>query len=267
MINNKIKIPWYRRTVQGIQELDDMGNNPISFVLPRLPKPRGRGRLKPQPERERVRSPVRSPVTSPVTSPVNSPVNSPVTSPDAGGKPFDIPVQNPPIPIPYPFPKRDPDKNPYREPTGQPAFIDTPVPEWATNPNYDWNNINTPNRVPVLNSIPYPEKNAFQKSIETLIKPALYLFLSKEALNQYTKVNVTDPIYNKMLSDPVLGTVLREANKANMDAEILGTILANFDWQNGDIKTLEKSLVTGVGVAGATRLMIFIVGRKVAFRM
>lgn len=102
---------------------------------------------------------------------------------------------------------------------------------------------------------------------ENFLKPIVWLFVANEVKNQYIQVNITDPIYNKMLETPVLGTVLREAEKADLDAQTVGTILANFDWENGDYADLEKQLAIGIGVAGAARLMVFIIGRKVVFKI
>jgi len=254
--NNKIAIPWYRRNVR-FNGGDDMESNSISFNLPaNNPRPN------PTP-----RQPVRQPVTVPVTDPVRSPVTSPVPEPS--------PLPNP-FPNPIPLPERNPN-NPNPAPQ-QPAFPSFPlIPEWVNNPNYDWEahwkrvSENLPQPTTPTTE-PNPENNGFfattpEQMLQNILKPIVLLFVANEAKNQWIEVNITDPVYNEMLKDPVLGSVLREAEKANLDAEQVGTILANFDWENGDYKDLEKQLIVGVGAAGAARLLIFIIGRKVAFRI
>jgi hypothetical protein len=245
---NEIKIPWYRRNTKGIGEIKDIGIQPISFPVD-IPKPLPS--LKPVPVTEPIRVPVTNPIKSPVTNPVNEPVPTPFPNP---------------IPVPLPIPERNPDENPYRNPVKQPLF--PTVPTFITDPNYnweqhwkDWKEINKAIVKPV------EDKNIFAKSFENFITPVIYFLVGKELVDRYVQVKITDPIYNEMLKDPVLGTVLREAEKANMDLESLGTILANFDWDNGSYKDLEKQIALAVGITGAARIMIFIIGRKVAFRI
>jgi hypothetical protein len=252
MINNKIKIPWYRRNIGDIGT-EVNGIEPLSFNLPPIsttPKPK----LEPK----TVRQPVRVPVTSPVTAPN--------FQPDWQPKPFPLPL---PFPPPIPVPEQKPN-NPNPAPK-QPAFPAIPAfPTMFSNPNFDWSKHfqEISKNLPTPTPQPQPEKKGiFQKSIESILSPFVKLLILNEVKNQYIKVNITEPIYAKMLTDPVLGIVLREAEKANMDAGTVGTILANFNWENGDYKELEKTLAVGIGIAGAARLMVFIIGRKILFRI
>lgn len=86
-------------------------------------------------------------------------------------------------------------------------------------------------------------------------------------LDQYVKANITDPVYNAMLEDPVLGLALREAEKAEMDVEGLANYFAQYDWDNMDIDQMTKDLTALLGAAGAARIIIFFIGRKVVFRI
>lgn len=273
MINNKIKIPWYKRTPKGINVENDMGDNPISFHIPDIPKP------KPRTQPETARQPVRVPVTSPITSPVTSPV----FQPDFKPFPFPNPIPNPlPFPNPFPNPIPVPERKPNNQPQGNPA----PAPQlpafpvmWNnpmfTDPNFDWAKHWEEVSKNLPKTTPAPEKKGGmswwaktpEEMFSNFITPIVGLFLLNEAKNKWIEVNITDPIYTRMLADPVLGPVLRESEKADLDAKKVGTILANFDWENGDYQDLEKQLAIGIGVAGAARLMVFILGRKVLFRI
>lgn len=196
-----------------------------------------------EPETETVKVPETSTVKSPATSPVFQP----------GWQPFPFPT------LPLPLPGRQPD-NPNPAPVPQqPLFPTVPVMS-----SVDWAKYfsEASKTLPSVNNV-----TPAQKMFRGIISPIIKLLALNELKKEYIKVNVTDPIYTKLLADPVLGMVLREAQKANMDAETVGTILANFDWENGNYKDLEKTLAVSVGVAGATRLIVFIIGRKVIFRI
>jgi hypothetical protein len=173
-------------------------------------------------------------------------------------QPQEEPVTQPAMePAPFPAMQQNPLQNPLQLPN--------PFPQLFPLPN---NPLNPQNPATAPSPAPAPaHKSPAEQMIGNILKPILLLFAAREVSNNYVKVTVTDPIYSKMLQDPVLGTVLREGEKANLDAAQLGTILANFDWQNGDYKSLEKTLAVSIGVAGAARLIVFIIGRKVIFRM
>lgn len=86
-------------------------------------------------------------------------------------------------------------------------------------------------------------------------------------VNQYVKANITDPIYSRMLEDPVLGLALREAEKAELDVEALANYFATYDWDNMDTDQMLKDLTVLIGAAGAARIIIFFIGRRVVFRI
>lgn len=274
--NNKIGIPWYRRNV-SFNGGDDMGNT-ISFNLPTNNRPK---------IEIRTRQPVREPVPQPATQPALQPVPDWVLDTakrlrelyeqERLKNPLGYPIPNPiPTPVPIPSPERNPNNpnnpSPEKPLFPQPQFPAIPtIPAWTTEPNYDWGKHleEVMKNLPDTVSTPEPviEKNPIQQTLENILKPAIWFFVGNEIRNKWVEVNITDPIYNDMLNDPVLGSVLREAEKANLDAKTVGTILANFDWENGDYKDLEKSLIIGIGAVGAARLLVFIVGRKVVFRL
>lgn len=266
--DNKIGIPWYKRNVRLDSGEDTGGSNPVSSDFD-FPKPNPIRPQRPQPVRQPVRSPVRSPVSSPVKSPVTSPVTIPGLVPVPNPQGFPAPS---PFPTPVPFPGARPTPIPDNEPSkpqggvnppiGQPSFPALPS---YTDPNYDW----AKHWEQVVKNLPKtePEKNPFQKGLESIINPVITLFVANEVKNKIIEVNVTDPIYNQMLKDPTLGLVLREAEKSNLDMEVVATYFANYNWDKFDLDQMTKDLTSLLGVAGAARLLVLIIGRKVAFRL
>lgn len=127
--DNKIGIPWYRRNIKSIGELDN-GIKPLSLDFKPIPKPRPKPNPKPRrPITEPVPEPATQPAKQPSTQPSTNPITNPVTSPFLN--PVDLPNQ---FPTPFPLPpfgdgKRNPNKNPQGQPT-LPAF-----PAMG----YDWN--------------------------------------------------------------------------------------------------------------------------------
>lgn len=236
--NNKIQIPWYRRNVplkieadEVIIPIDNDFNRPPRSRTTQNPRPR-----RPQPE------------TQPTTQPETEPATQPQTETEL--KPFIIP--QPDInPQPFPTPNFPQDQ---WEPKPFPG-LPFPLPLPGTN-----------GKKPTLPQ-PAPKQNPVLNILDGTIKPLLYLFLLREATNEIVRVNVTDPIYNQMLSDPVLGVVLREVDKANLDLETAATYFANYDYNNFDAEQMTKELTTLFGAAAAVRLIAYFVGRKVIFRM
>lgn len=264
--DNKIGIPWYRRNVKLGSGEEGTGINSVSSDF-NFPKPNPVRPQRPQPVRQPVRSPVRSPVTSPVPSPVTSPI--PGIVPVPAPSPFPSPT---PFPTPIPFPGARPTPIPDNEPSRPQGGVNPPIgsPSFPAipsfnDPNYDW----AKHWQNVINSLPKPEpnKNPFQKGIEGIINPVITLFVANEVKNKVIEVSVTDPIYQTMLKDPTLGLVLREAEKSNLDMDIVATYFANYNWDNVDLDQMTTELTSLLGVAGAARLLILVFGRKVAFRL
>lgn len=265
--DNKIKIPWYRRRVT-IRRVDQVDFIPADFGF-RFPFTRAR----PQPVR--VAEPVTQPATQPVTEPASEPVRvpdpamQPVPVPDFPGIP--VPGRVPGIPVPGPVPGRLPqadDQTPYREPVPQLPWL---------YPGYDWEAHfrrvleqyeETLQGAPKEEPAPVTaSENPLLKAFQMIMQPVLYLVIGREIVNHYVEAKITDPIYSKMLDDPVLGAVLREAEKANMDVEKLANYFANYDWDHFDLEEVARDLTIIVGAAGAARLIVFFIGRKVAFRI
>lgn len=270
--NNKIAIPWYRRNVR-FKGIGDMENNSMSLDLP-FPRPRIRTRTRPQP--------VRQPVRVPVTSPVNAPVTAPSMEPNPITNPIPEPVPNPiksPVPNPYhpdsyapPIPVPIPERRPNPIPTPQaPAFPPIPaIPTWINDPSINWSQRweDEIKGLPAASAEPVREpKNAVEKTLDTVLTPVISLFILNEVKNNFVEVNITDPVYNVMLNDPVLGAALREAEKSEMDMVTVASYFANYNWDKMDVDQMTKDLTALVGAAGAARIIIFFVGRKVAFRM
>lgn len=230
--DNKIRIPWYRRNVSSIGELSDM-SNPFSFGSNNIPRP--------NPNLRRAQT-VRQLAPNPATQPARQPATNPAMQPN--GVPNFIP-EGIPLPIPGREQKRDEIKQPAK------------LPELPALPSFVWNNGNETEG----------NTNPVAESISTLLKPVIYFFAARELAGNFVKVNVTDPIYVEMSKDPVLGSVLREAEKSNYDLEALGTYFANYDWDNIDTNQMTKDLTSIVGAAGAARIIVFIIGRKVLFRI
>lgn len=238
---NKIDIPWYRRNVKGIQ-IDEQGiNSGFNFSLPPVPSPR------PRPATQPARQPARQPATQPATEPATNPVRVPFGSPQPSPNPLPFPdwanpFPYPEFPNPFPFPRPYPDGN--RQPAPQ-----------------------TPQPIPTPAIEPAPEPSFFEQTFGSILKPILWLFIAREVVNQYVEANITDPIYNAMYNDPVLGLALREAEKAELDMQVVATYFANYDWDNMDIQQMTEELTALVGAAAAARIIIFFVGRKVVFRI
>jgi len=235
--DNKIGIPWYRRNIK-LSTQEDVETVLSSFGLPKLPKPRGVPR-NPRPLPQEEPAPVRSPAKIPSMVPNGVPNLDPNLSPNPLDKLF--PQDNPfnkefPLPIPIPPLPKPKDKN---------SPVGSPLPQ----------------------TVNIKERNGFEKVLDTVLAPALIFFFAKEASDKLVEVNLTSPIYTKMLQDPVLGFVLREAEKSNVDMQTAATYFANYDYENFNADSMMKELTTLFGVAAATRMIIFFVGRKVAFKM
>lgn len=232
-MTNKIAIPWYKRNVK-IDIGSDTEIESTSINIPKLPKPRSVPR-EPKPQRQ------------PETDPVRSPAKVPSKVPSF--------VPNPNLePSPNPLDKLFPDTNPFGKDFPLPIPI-PPIPKDKMNPN--------PNPQPTT----IDKKNPFTESLETALRPIIYFFLAKEIINQIIEVNITDPIYNQMLHDPVLGMVLREAEKSNLDMQAAATYFANYDYSNFNAEQMTKELTALFGAAAAARLIIFFIGRKVVFKI
>lgn len=278
--DNKIKIPWYarrvpRRSTEGVNYI------PADFGS-RTPAVRAR----PQPVR------VQKPVTVPAYDPVRVPV--PVTEPaydpvrDPSLKPFPVPEGLPDLPG-LPIPGRVPGRLPQPDIPGLPGLQlpgRVPQPEPlpglpgltpAFQPDYDWEahfRRILEQYEETLQGAPKEEpspvttsENPFLKAFQTIMQPVLSLVIGREILNQYVEAKVTDPIYSRMLDDPVLGAALREAEKANMDVEKLANYFANYDWDNFNLEEMARDLTIILGAAGAARIIVFFIGRRVVFRI
>lgn len=268
--DNKIKIPWYVRHVHR-PPVEGLNFDPADFGF-RFPA----GRVRPQPVR--VAEPVTEPATQPVTQPATDPVRvpdptmQPVPVPDVPG----IPVPDAPgIPVPGRVPGRLPQPdapNPYRQPVPQAPWL---LPQFQ--PDYDWEAHfrrileqyeETYHGAPKEEPAPVTtSENPFLKAFQTIMQPVLYLVIGREIVNQYVEAKITDPIYSKMLDDPVLGAALREAEKANMDVEKLANYFANYDWDHFDLEEMARDLTIILGAAGAARIIVFFIGRRVVFRI
>lgn len=264
--DNKIKIPWYVRHVPR-RSTEGVNYTPADFGF-RFPV----GHVRPQPVR------VAEPVTEPATQPVTQPATDPVRVPDPTMQPVPVPEGLPDIPglpIPGRVPGRLPQpdaQNPYRQPVPQAPWL---MPQFQ--PGYDWEShfrrlaeqyAQTQQGQPKVEPEPAPtSENPFLKAFQTIMQPVLYLMIGREIVNQYVEAKITDPIYSRMLDDPVLGAALREAEKANMDVEKLANYFANYDWDNFDIEEMTRDLTIILGAAGAARIIIFFIGRRVVFRI
>lgn len=268
--DNKIKIPWYRRrvTIRRVEQVDFI---PADFGF-RFPFARAR----PQPVR------VADPVTQPATEPVMEPGRVPVRAVDPTLEPIPVPEPFPgvpgiPVPEPFPgipLPGRVPGQ-PFPDPEGEapsPPFREPiPVPGFITEPEYDWEahyrRIAEQYEQTMQGREEPMSDNPFMKAFEMIAKPIVYLTIGKAMLDHYVEAKITDPIYSKMLETPVLGDALREAEKAGMDVEALANYFANYDWDNMDTDEMLKDLTAIVGAAGAARLIVFFIGRRVVFRI
>lgn len=262
--DNKIKIPWYSRRVRQRQaELELFPDQDSSWRIP----------IRPRPQPVTVRQPSTQPATQPATEPVRVPVLEPTPVPEPAPFPDPTPFPGlPGLPIPGRQPQQEPGiiRPPFREPQ--------PIPQYPAlfpifQPDYDWEahfqrvGEQTEQLKPVLPE-PEPEPaNPVAEGFRRILQPVVYLIVGKAMLDQYVKANITDPVYNAMLEDPVLGLALREAEKAEMDVEGLANYFAQYDWDNMDIDQMTKDLTALLGAAGAARIIIFFIGRKVVFRI
>ena len=259
--DNRIKIPWYVRHVHR-PPLEGIEFTPADFGF-RFPA----GQVRPHPVR------VAEPVTQPATRPVREPATDPVSVPDPTMQPVPVP-DAPGIPVPGRVPGRLPRPdapNPYREPVPQAPWL---LPQFQ--PGYDWEAhfrrlaeqyAQTRQGQPRAEPEASPSENPFLKAVQTIMKPVLQLIIGREIINQYVEAKITDPIYSRMLDDPVLGRVLREAEKANLDVEKLANYFATYDWDNMNIEQMLMDLIALIGTAGAVRIIIFFIGRRVLFRI
>lgn len=269
--DNKIKIPWYVRHVHR-PPVEGVDFTPADFGF-RFPAVRVR------PQGVRVAEPVTEPATQPVTQPATDPVRvpdptmQPVPVPDVPG----IPVPDaPPFPVPIPgrVPGRLPQpdaQNPYQQPVPQAPWL---LPQFQS--GYDWEAhfrrlaeqyAQTGQGQAKAEPETSTSENRFLKAVKTIMKPELHLAIGREIINQYVEAKITDLIYSKMLDDPILGPVLREAEKANMDVEKLANYFANYDWEHFDLEEMARDLTMILGAAGAARIIIFFIGRRVLFRI
>lgn len=254
--DNKIKIPWYVRRVPR-RPVEGAAFTPAEFGF-RFPA----GHVRPQPVR------VAEPVTEPATQPVRQPATDPVRAPDPAMQPVPVPDGLPDLPG-IPIPERIPGPVSQRQPeplSGLPALspLFQPVHEWEAHfrqlaEQYAQTAQGQPESL--------PSENPFLKAFRAILEPMVHLLVGREMLNQYVEAKVTDPIYSRMLDDPVLGAVLREAEKADMDVESLANYFANYDWDHFDLVEMVRDLTIILGAAGAARLIIFFIGRRVAFRI
>lgn len=247
--DNKIKIPWYSRRVPRRSGEDDLGLGG-DFTL-RIPV------MRPRPQ----------PVT--VRQPTTQPATQPAAQPDTAQEPVPIPE---PLPFPFPLPERQPQQEPriirppFREPQPVPQLLSFQL-------GYDWETHiqraaeQTEELKPVIPE-PEPEPSSpIAQAFSKVMQPILYLTVGREMLDQYVTANITDPIYSRMLDDPVLGVVLREAEKAEMDLEALANYFAQYDWDNMDTDQMLDDLTVIIGAAEAARIIGFFIGRKVLFRI
>lgn len=266
--DNKIKIPWYARRVP-IRRVDQVHYTPadFGFRFPRVPRP--------QPVT------VAEPVTQPATEPVTETGRAPVRVPDPTLEPSPVPDPFPGLPglplpgrvpgRPFPVPEGEAPRPPFRQPDPVPEF---PLgrPSFVPFPEYDWEahyQRIAEHYEQTMQGRQEPVRNdPLLKAFETIvIKPIIYITVGKLMVEQYVEAKITDPIYAKMLETPVLGDALREAEKAEMDVEALANYFATYDWDNMDIDEMLKDLTLIVGAAGAARIIVFFVGRKVVFRI
>lgn len=253
--DNKIKIPWYSRRVPRRSGEDDLNiGGDFGFRIPLM-------RARPQPVT------VRQPSTQPATQPA--------TQPDTAQEPVPIPE---PLPFPFPLPERQP--LPRRQPQQEPRIIRPPFREPQPVPQlpifqleYDWEAHiqrvaeQTEELKPVI-AEPEPEaRSPIAQAFSKVMQPILYLTIGREMLDQYVTANITDPIYSRMLDDPVLGLVLREAEKAELDMEALANYFAQYDWDNMDTDQMLNDLTVIIGAAEAARIIAFFIGRRVLFRI
>lgn len=262
--DNKIKIPWYSRRVRTRLGDDVEPVTPAQFGF-RFP-------VRPTP------APVAEPVRQPATEPVMEPGRVPVRVPDPSLQPVPVPDPLPlpglpgvPIPRRQPAPETEPPRFPFPQPEPFPQLPQLPVYQQT----YDWEAHfrrlaeeyeRTAQGSRQAEPVPASE-NPFSEALKRVLQPIIYLMVGREILNQYVRANVTDPIYSKMLEDPVLGAALREAEKANLDMEALGNYFAQYDWDNFDAEQMLIELTALVGAAGAARIIVFFIGRRVVFRM
>lgn len=256
--DNKIKIPWYARRVP-IRRVDEMGYSAADFSLrfPRVPRvPR------PQPVT------VAEPVTQPAVEPVTEPGQVTIRVPEPSLEPSPVPDPFPGIPLPRQAPEEEAPIPPFQQ----------PVPEFPlgfrsmiTDPDYDWEahfrRIGEQYEQTVQGRPEPMSDNPMLKGFEMIAKPILYLTVGKAMLDNYVEAKITDPIYSKMLETPVLGDALREAEQAEMDVEALANYFANYDWDNMDTDEMLKDLTMIIGAAGAARIIVYFIGRKVVFRI
>lgn len=277
--DNKIKIPWYVRHVHR-PPVEGVNFDPADFGF-RFPA----GRVRPQPVR------VAEPVTEPATQPVTQPATEPVRVPDPTMQPVPVPEGLPDLPG-LPIPGRVPGRLPQPDIPGLPGLPGLRLPGRVPQPEplpglpgltpafqheYDWEAHfrrileqyeQTLQGAPKEEPAPVTASdNPFLKAFQTIMQPVLSLVIGREIVNQYVEAKVTDPIYSRMLDDPVLGAALREAEKANMDVEKLANYFANYDWDNFNLEEMARDLTIILGAAGAARIIVFFIGRRVVFRI
>lgn len=257
--DNKIKIPWYVRRVP-IRRVDQMGyvTADFDFRFPRIPRA--------QPVT--VAEPVTQPATEPITETGRVPVRVPV--PNLEPSPVSEPFPGIPFPGREPVPEGETPRPPFSQPEPVPEFP-LVLPSFISEADYDWQahfrRIGEQYEQTVQGRLEPVSDNPMVKAFERIMKPIVYLTVGKVMLDQYVEAKITDPIYAKMLETPVLGDALREAEKAEMDVEALANYFATYDWDNMDIDEMMKDLTLIVGAAGAARIIVFFIGRKVAFRI
>lgn len=254
-MDNKIKIPWYKFNPKMLP-VDSVQVNQPDFDLDinrKKPKNKTRGR---------GRVPVTEPVRVPVTSPVAEPSPFKVPQPDIGTNPYKVPDANPfgfPVPLPIPKPNPDMQKKPSTPSYPVPAFTEGWVQDWmretGTSTNKNPNQIQEPTTSGTGNKI-----------VDSVLGGALSLVVAQKVAETTVNATLTDPIYAKMIETPVLGAVMKEAEKADVDMSVVATYFANYDYANFDANKMTKELSGIVGIASAIRMVAYFTARAITVK-
>lgn len=159
---------------------------------------------------------------------------------------FPLPIQRTPI---------------VNQPKMLPGFITDPAP------SFPLDIVHTPTPEIAFKPVQLKESTKPSDIINRLIEPLSMLVVGREAIKQYVKAEVTDPIYKGMLEDPVLGFVLKEAEKHQLEMEMVVNFFANLDYDNLDLDELTLQLTALFSLGMAIRFIVFFMGRKVVFRI
>lgn len=240
--DNKIEIPWYRRNVKSVSQEEDNITTFPTIQIPRVPQ------VRPKPP-EPIREPVPEPVKEPSRVPSKVPTGEPTTIPNFGTDPLGLPFPKD-FPLPIPFPKKNPQgegqsNNPFKQPIPSPLDI------------INWD----------VYGKPVEESNIVTDALKTILEPIITIMALKQISDKYVSAKITNPVYNRMREDPVLGLALREAEKANLDMEVAANYFVNYDYDNFNAEQMTKDLTALFGAVAAARIIVFFMGRKVIFRM